>query len=109
MCSLICRLGTKVRRLRSKNQGRLGRDCLRVGRRLIDPVKHWYTRRSVQRALLMTLTIELPPATLERLHAEAAATGKDVQTVVREAVEARFAARRQTFADILKSLHDEVE
>ncbi len=57
----------------------------------------------------MTLTIDLPPATLEQLKAEAAATGKDVQTVVREAVEARFARRRQTFADILKPIHDEVE
>jgi hypothetical protein len=57
----------------------------------------------------MTLTIDFPPATLEQLKAEAAATGKDVQTVVREAVEARFARRRQTFADILKPIHDEVE
>lgn len=57
----------------------------------------------------MTLTIDFPPATLERLQAEAAATGKDIQTVVREAVEARFAQRRQTFADILKPVHDEVE
>jgi hypothetical protein len=57
----------------------------------------------------MTLTIDFPPATLEQLKAEAAATGKDIQTVVREAVEARFARRRQTFADILKPIHDEVE
>jgi hypothetical protein len=57
----------------------------------------------------MTLTIELPPATLERLKAEAEATGKDVQTVVREAVEARFARRRQSFAEILQPIHDEVE
>jgi hypothetical protein len=57
----------------------------------------------------MTLTIDLPPATLAQLKAEAAATGKDVQTVVREAVEARFAQRRQTLADILKPIHDQVE
>jgi predicted transcriptional regulator len=57
----------------------------------------------------MTLTIELPPATLERLKAEAAATGKDVQTLVGEAVEARFARRRQSFAEILKPIHVEVE
>jgi hypothetical protein len=57
----------------------------------------------------MVLTIDLPPATLEKVQAEAAATGKDVQTVVCEAVEARFAARRQTFADILKPIQDEVE
>jgi hypothetical protein len=57
----------------------------------------------------MTLTIDLPPATLKQLEAEAAATGKDIQTVVRDAVEARFAQRRQTFADILKPIHDQVE
>jgi len=57
----------------------------------------------------MTLRIDFPPATLEQLKAEAAATGKDIQTVVSEAVEARFARRRQTFADILKPIHDEVE
>jgi len=57
----------------------------------------------------MTITIDLPPATLEKLKAEAAATGKDIQTVVCEAVEARFARRRQTFAEILKPIQDEVE
>ena len=57
----------------------------------------------------MTLTIEIPPATLEKLKAEAEATGKDMQTVVCEAVEARFARRRQTLAEILKPIHDEVE
>jgi hypothetical protein len=57
----------------------------------------------------MTITIDLPPATLEKLKAEAAATGKDIQTVVCEAVEARFARRRETFAEILKPIQDEVE
>lgn len=57
----------------------------------------------------MTLTITLPPATLAQLEAEAAATGKDIETVVREAVEARYAQRRQTLARILKPIHDEVE
>jgi hypothetical protein len=57
----------------------------------------------------MTLTIELAPATLERLKAEAAATGKDVQTLIGEAVEARFARRRQSLAEILKPIHDERE
>jgi hypothetical protein len=57
----------------------------------------------------MTLTIELPPGTIEKRQAEARATGKDVQTLVAEAVEARFARRRQTFAEILRPLHDEAE
>src|SRR5438132_1365376 len=57
----------------------------------------------------MTITIELPPATLEKLKAEAQATGKDVQTFVREAVEAKLARRQQTFAEILKPIHDVVQ
>ena len=57
----------------------------------------------------MTITIKLPPATLEQLKAEAQATGKDVDTIVREAVEAKLAPRKPTFAEILKPIHDEVE
>jgi hypothetical protein len=57
----------------------------------------------------MTITINLPAATLEQLKAEAQATGKDVETVVREAVEMKLARRKQTFAEILKPIHDEVE
>jgi hypothetical protein len=57
----------------------------------------------------MTITITLPPAKLEELQAEAAATGKDVETVVRDAVEARLARRRQTFAEVLKPIHDAID
>ncbi len=57
----------------------------------------------------MTLTIELAPATLEKLQAEARATGKDVQARIGEAIEAQFARRRQTFAEILRPRHGEVE
>ena len=57
----------------------------------------------------MTLKIDLPPATLQKLEAEAKATGKDVQTVVLEAVEARFARRRKSFAEILQPMHDAVD
>jgi hypothetical protein len=32
-----------------------------------------------------------------------------MQTIVREAVEARFARRRQSIAEILKPIHDEIE
>ena len=58
---------------------------------------------------IMTITINLPQATLEQLKAEADATGKDVETVVREAVDAKLTRRKRTFAEILKPLHDEVE
>jgi len=57
----------------------------------------------------MTITINLPPAKVEELQAEAAATGKDVETFVRDAVDARLARRKRTFAEVLKPIHDAVE
>jgi hypothetical protein len=57
----------------------------------------------------MTITVDFPPATLERLRAEAQASGKDIETLVREAVEQKLARRTRTFADILKPIHDAVE
>jgi predicted DNA-binding protein len=57
----------------------------------------------------MTITVEFPPATLERLQAEAKASGKDVETFVREAVEQKLARRDRTFAEILKPIHDAVD
>jgi len=57
----------------------------------------------------MTLTINLSPAMLEQLKAEAEATGKDVETVVRDALDARLARRKQTFAEVLKPIHDAVK
>ena len=57
----------------------------------------------------MTITINLPPATLDQLKAEAQAAGKDVETVVREAVESKLARRKRTFAEILKPVHDAVD
>jgi predicted transcriptional regulator len=57
----------------------------------------------------MTITINLPPATLAQLQAEAQTTGKDVESIIRDAVESRLARRQRTFAEILKPIHDEVE
>ena len=57
----------------------------------------------------MTLSIDFSPATLEKLKADAEATGKDLPTLVRETVEAKYARRKQTLAEILKPIHDEVE
>lgn len=56
----------------------------------------------------MTITINLPPATFEQLKAVAEATGKDVETIVREAVDAKLSRRKQSLAEILKPIHDEV-
>jgi hypothetical protein len=57
----------------------------------------------------MPLKLGLAPATLKKLEAEARATGKDVQTIVGEAVQGRFAERRRTVAEILKPVHDAVD
>lgn len=57
----------------------------------------------------MPITLHLPAATLEQLKAEAQAQGKDVETVVREAVESRLAHRKQTFAEILKPFYEAVQ
>ena len=57
----------------------------------------------------MTLTINFSPATLRQLEAEARATGKDVETVVLEAVDATLARRKQTFAEVLKPIHEAIE
>ena len=57
----------------------------------------------------MTITVNLPPATIEQLEAEAAATGKDVEKLVQEAVQTKLARRKQTFAEVLKPFHDAVD
>ena len=57
----------------------------------------------------MTIKVDLPPATFERLQAEAQASGKDVETFVREAVEQKLARRKRTIAEILKPIQDAVD
>jgi hypothetical protein len=49
----------------------------------------------------MTITITLPPATEDRLRAHAAATGKDVGTLIVEAVEARLSLAPLRLGEIL--------
>jgi hypothetical protein len=56
----------------------------------------------------MTITINLPPATEERLRAQAEATGKDLGALVVEAVEARLALAQLSFRDILAPVHGDV-
>ena len=57
----------------------------------------------------MTITINFPPATIEKLQAQAAASGKDVETLVKEAVEANLAVSGLSFREILQPIHDEIE
>ena len=56
----------------------------------------------------MTITINLPPATIDQLKAEAEATGKDVETVVREAVEAKMAISHVTFQEVLRPISEAI-
>jgi hypothetical protein len=55
----------------------------------------------------MTITINLPPATEDRLRAQAEATGKDLGTLVVEAVEARLALTQPSLRDILAPVHED--
>ncbi len=57
----------------------------------------------------MTITINFSPATLEKLQAQAQASGKDVETLVQEAVEANLVVYGLSFREILKPIHDEIE
>jgi hypothetical protein len=57
----------------------------------------------------MTLTIDLPLATIERIRAEAQASGMDVTAFVRAAVETRLSQGKRILAEVLKPLHNAVE
>ena len=55
----------------------------------------------------MPITIDLPAAIEEKLRAHAAATGKNVETVVVEAVEAKLTLSKLSFREILAPIHDD--
>ena len=55
----------------------------------------------------MTLTIQLPTATMEKVQAEATASGKVVATWVRDTVEKKLAEGRSRFMDIAAPVHAE--
>jgi hypothetical protein len=57
----------------------------------------------------MTISLNLPPATLEKIQAQAVASGKDIETVVREAVEFGLAHRKQSLAEVLKPINDAIQ
>jgi hypothetical protein len=56
----------------------------------------------------MIITINLPPATFDLLQAEAQAKGTDVETVVREAVEAKMALSHVSIFEALKPVNDAI-
>ena len=55
----------------------------------------------------MTITITLPLATEERLRAQSEATGKNISTLVVEAVEARLSLAQLSLRDILAPAHSD--
>ena len=56
----------------------------------------------------MTITIHLPPATEERLRQEAEAKGKDLSTLVVEAVEAKMALAHVSLEDVLRPINEAI-
>ena len=56
----------------------------------------------------MTITINLPPATLDQLKAEAQATGKDVETVAREAVEVKMALSHVSIQEVIRPINEAI-
>jgi len=56
----------------------------------------------------MATSITFPPATLSRLQAEAEKRGKNINTLVIEAVEAKLARSHLTFQDVLRPIQEAV-
>ena len=55
----------------------------------------------------MTITIDFPPEVETKLLARAAETGKDVSTLVREAVAEQLLTAPPTFQEILAPVHED--
>ena len=55
----------------------------------------------------MTITLELPTEMEHELLAQAAASGKDVGTLIREAVAEKLHGSLLTFAQVLSPVHEE--
>ena len=55
----------------------------------------------------MTITITLPPTTEQRLRQQAQATGKDINTLIVEAIEARLTLAQLRLRDILAPVHED--
>lgn len=52
----------------------------------------------MMQSIVMTITVPLSPETESKLHERAAATGKDVPTLIREAVEEKLALKGEPSA-----------
>jgi uncharacterized protein YoaH (UPF0181 family) len=57
----------------------------------------------------MTITLDLPTAVFAQLKAEADATGKNVETVIREAVDAKLSRRKESLGKAFEAIQDAIE
>jgi len=57
----------------------------------------------------MTITITLPPATEARLRAQAQATGKNIDAIVVEALEARLSLASTSLSNVLAPVHEDFQ
>ena len=56
----------------------------------------------------MITSIQFPPATLSRLQAEVEKSGKDLDTLVTEAVEAKMALAHVSLRDVLRPVNEAI-
>ena len=56
----------------------------------------------------MVTSIKFPPATLSRLQAEVEKSGKDLDTLVTEAVEAKIALSHVSLREVLRPIHEAI-
>jgi hypothetical protein len=56
----------------------------------------------------MTISLNLPPATVHALEVRAAATGKDISTIVTEAVQADIVLSNMTLKDVVQPIQDAI-
>src|SRR6266446_5925679 len=79
-------------------------------------LRKWLTRRSYfcytgyanPPCEPMTISLNLPPATVHELEVRSAATGKDISTLVTEAVQADIALSKVTLKDVLVPMQDAI-
>ena len=108
----VAAIGQAERRARRQGIDRARRECAvtqSLGAGMAVLRGFCYVEIDFPRSEPMTLTIHLPQTTLERIQAEAKASGKDVEAFVLQAVEAQLARRRRTLAEVLAPIHDAVE
>jgi hypothetical protein len=89
-------------RKRHGNESKIPRKWLNKSRDLC------YADDAIPASKAMTLTIDLPQATVHALEARAAATGKDINTIVTEAVQADIVLSKMTLKEVLRPIQEAI-